>query len=184
MVVVLLLGASAAQLALQGEKAARAERDRHTAFQAAEEALMDAEDDIGGAAGRGALFAPDSALAFADACGNDAAGAGLGLCLRAPDGAAPVWQSADLAAADGAAGPAVPYGRYTGAQMQTGQGVLPFQRPRYIVELLPDTAPGEEAGAAPRYFYRVTAIGFGASPATQVVLQTFYRKPAPDGSGQ
>lgn len=66
--------------------------------------------------------------------------------------------------------------------MQTGQGVLPFRRPRYIIELLPDTAAGEEAGATPRYVYRVTAIGFGASRATEVVLQTFYRKQTPHGS--
>ncbi|MET3133820.1 type IV pilus assembly protein PilX [Oxalobacteraceae bacterium GrIS 1.11] len=179
MVAILLLGASAAQLALQGEKAARGERDWHIAFQAAEEALMDAEHDIegrAGAPGRSAMFAPDSALGFVDGCGSDSVN--LGLCLRAGEGAPPVWQSIDFA--DDGAGTArsVPYGRFTGAAMQTGEGFLPFKRPRYIIELLPYTKEGEDAGAGMRYIYRVTAIGFGARESSQVVLQTFYRKPA------
>lgn len=88
----------------------------------------------------------------------------------------------DLDAAAEGAGGAVSYGSFTGAAMQTGQGFLPFRRPRYLIELLPFHAPGEEAGApagaaAPAsYLYRVTAIGFGASEDTQVVLQTYYRK--------
>ena len=42
LVAVLVLGISAAQIALQGEKASRNDRDRQIAFQAAEAALMDA----------------------------------------------------------------------------------------------------------------------------------------------
>src|SRR5450830_245419 len=177
LLVILLLGVSAAQMALQGEKAARGERDRHTAFHAAEEALMDAERDIEGqpgAPGRSAMFASDSAAGFSVDCGEQP-----GLCLPAGISASPVWLVMDLDADEGAA---VAYGRYTGAAMQTGQGFLPFRRPRYLIELLPFNAPGEEAGApvgaaAPAsYLYRVTAIGFGASADTQVVLQTYYRK--------
>lgn len=179
LIVILLVGASAAQLALQGEKAARGERERHTAFQAAEEALMDAENDLEGgadAAGRGALFAPGSALGFTDGCGDGAAGIHAGLCLRAADGAPPVWQSIDLADAAESTARSVPYGAFTGATMQTGAGFLPARRPRYLIELLPYMAPGEEAGAAPSYIYRITAIGFGARDTSQVVLQSFYRK--------
>ena len=51
LVIILLLGISAAQMALQGEKAARGERDRQIAFQAAEEALVDAQNDIEGLPG-------------------------------------------------------------------------------------------------------------------------------------
>ena len=46
LVVVLLLGIAAAQIALQGEKSSRNDRDRQIAFQAAEAALLDAEMDI------------------------------------------------------------------------------------------------------------------------------------------
>lgn len=176
LIVVLLLGASGAQLALQGEKAARGERDRHIAFHAAEEALLDAENDIEaepGATGRGARFAPDNALGFADGCGGAGAGDQAGLCLRAADAVAPVWQSVDLGAAGAQS---VAYGQFTGAVMPTGQGFLPARAPRYIIEVLPYHLAGEEAGLAPALAYRVTALGFGAREADQVVLQTIYRK--------
>jgi type IV pilus assembly protein PilX len=182
LLVILLLGVSAAQMALLGEKAARGERDRHSAFHAAEEALMDAERDIEGqpgAPGRSALFASDSAAGFAAGCGEQP-----GLCLPAAESAPPVWLSMDLdTAAEGAVG-AVSYGSFTGTAMQTGQGFLPFRRPRYLIELLPFHAPGEEAGAAAAasYLYRVTAIGFGANQDTQVVLQTYYRKHAAEAA--
>lgn len=176
LVVILLLGVSAAQMALQGEKAARGERDRHIAFQAAEEALMDAQHDIDGLPGlpgRSALFASDSAAGFASACKGEP-----GLCLPAAGGAPPVWLSTDLGVMDSGT---VAYGQFTGAAMATGQGFLPFRRPRYLIELLPFHAPGEEAGAAAgaAYLYRVTAIGFGAQEDTQVVLQSYYKKQAP-----
>lgn len=182
LVAILLLGVSAAQMALHGEKAARGERDRQIAFQAAEEALMDAQHDIEGlpgAPGRSTLFAPGSAAGFAPACKGEP-----GLCLPAASGAPAVWLSTDLGVADSGT---VAYGQFTGAAMATGQGFLPFRRPRYLIELLPFHPPGEEAGAAAGapvglpsgagYLYRVTAIGFGAQEDTQVVLQTYYRKP-------
>lgn len=177
LIVILLLGAAAAQLALQGERTARGERDRQMAFQAAEEALMDAENDIEGgpaAPGRSATFAPDSAQGFVSGCGT---GADLGLCLGAGEGEPPVWQSVDLADAAPETARSVPYGAFTGAAMPTGEGLLPFRRPRYIIELLPFAQEGEAAAdAAPRFLYRVTAIGFGARDGTQVVLQSIYRK--------
>jgi len=183
LVIILLLGVSAAQMALQGEKAARGERDRQIAFQAAEEALVDAQNDIEGlpgAPGRSGLFAPDSAAGFADGCGE--AGA-LGLCLPAAPDAPALWLSTDLDGAE-AGNRTVPYGQFTGAVMQTGQGFLPSRRPRYLIELLPFHPPGAQATAAAgglateSYVYRITAIGFGAQESTQVVLQSYYRKQA------
>lgn len=185
LVIVLLLGISAAQIALQGEKAARGERDRQIAFQAAEEALMDAQNDIEGlpgAPGRSSLFAPGSAAGFADGCGE---GGALGLCLPAPPDAPALWLSMDLDGPEGGSGSrAVPYGQFTGAVMQTGQGFLPSRRPRYLIELLPFHPPSAQAAAAAgglateSYVYRITAIGFGAQESTQVVLQSYYRKQA------
>ena len=181
LVIILLLGISAAQMALQGEKAARGERDRQIAFQAAEEALVDAQNDIEGlpgAPGRSSLFAPGSAAGFADGCGD---GGALGLCLPAPQEGPALWLSMDLDGADGASR-AVPYGQFTGAVMQTGQGFLPSRLPRYLIELLPFHPPGAQAAAAAgglateSYVYRITAIGFGAQESTQVVLQSYYRK--------
>ncbi|AYM75441.1 pilus assembly protein PilX [Janthinobacterium agaricidamnosum] len=183
LVIILLLGISAAQMALQGEKAARGERDRQIAFQAAEEALMDAQNDIEGlpgAPGRSSLFAPGSAAGFADGCGE--AGA-LGLCLPAAPEAPALWLSMDLDGPEGSSH-TVPYGQFTGAVMQTGQGFLPSRRPRYLIELLPFYPPGAQAAAVAgglateSYVYRITAIGFGAQESTQVVLQSYYRKQA------
>jgi type IV pilus assembly protein PilX len=169
LVVVLLLGAASAGMELMGEKAARAERDREVALQAAEDALMDAEHDIDGAVAERAAALEEPA-GFAPGCGT---GPALGLCARQAVGDLPPWQTVDLAAGDAA----VPLGRFTGATMETGEGVLPLRRPRYVIERLPYHRPGEEVGAAPRYFYRVTAIGFGSREETQVVLQTAYRRP-------
>ena len=183
LVIILLLGISAAQIALQGEKAARGERDRQIAFQAAEEALMDAQNDIEGlpgAPGRSSLFAPGSAAGFADGCGE---GGALGLCLPAAPEAPALWLSMDLDGPEGSSH-TVPYGQFTGAVMQTGQGFLPSRRPRYLIELLPFHPPGAQAAAVvgglatESYVYRITAIGFGAQESTQVVLQSYYRKEA------
>ena len=183
LVIILLLGISAAQMALQGEKAARGERDRQIAFQAAEEALVDAQNDIEGspgAPGRSSLFAPGSAAGFTDGCGE---GGALGLCLPAFPDAPALWLSTDLDGAEGASR-TVPYGQFTGAVMQTGQGFLPSRRPRYLIELLPFHPPGAQAAAVAgglateSYVYRITAIGFGAQESTQVVLQSYYRKQA------
>lgn len=173
MLAVLIIGVSAARSALNAEKSARHDRDRHIAFNAAQAALRDAERDIEGGADpaspRAALFAPGSA-GFVGDCGQGAASANLGLCLPALGPAAPVWQALDLAGADAST---VPYGRFTGAVMAVAGGPLPARLPRYIIERV---AP---AGAAPSHgaFFRVTAIGFGSRDTTRVVLQSYYRKP-------
>lgn len=141
----LTIGASAAQMAMLGEKAARAERDRLIAFQSAEDALMDAERDIN-------------------------AGLGRPLDLAQDPGTAPAWQTVDLAGDGG-----MEYGALTGASMQTGQGTLPFRRPRYLVERIAYTP----AGAPPAYYYRVTVIGFGPRAGAEAVLQASYTPPEP-----
>jgi len=155
MICVMLIGVSAAQMALEGEKAARAARDGHVAFQAAEDALSDAEKDIASAGG------PHG-----------------GLVARAASGQTPAWQRIDLTGAVAGDEGSVEYGSFTGAEMETGQGFQPFRRPRYIIERMECHQPGEDAsaGAPPKYCYRVTAIGFGAKPGTQLVLQSVYRR--------
>ena len=180
LVAILAIGVSAAQIALNAEKSARNERDRHLAFQAAEAGLADAERDIEGGADpasqRAALF-DGGALGFVDGCGRDSAN--LGLCSYVAGAAAPAWQLVELAAPAGAASAATPYGRFTGETLPTGGGALPARVPRYVIELLPLVRAGEDAGQRAASLYRITAIGFGARPGTQVVLQSFYRKVPP-----
>jgi Tfp pilus assembly protein PilX len=181
----LIIGVSAARTALHAERAARAERDRHIALQAAEAALADAERDIEGgsdpASPRAALFAPDNAIGFDPGCGH-ARAVNHGLCAH--DGAAtiPAWQGANLAGADTDGAISVAYGRYTAARLPIGQGGLPARLPRYLIELMPFARAGEDAGQRRGNFYRITAIGFGTRDTTQVVLQTFYLKPARQAS--
>jgi Tfp pilus assembly protein PilX len=177
MLVLLLVGASAARSALDAEKAARGERDRQIALQAAEAALADAERDIDGAgapgSARAAMFAPGSAAGFVEGCGNGADN--LGLCRRVAGSGAPAWQKARLAGSDGS----TPYGRFTGAGMPVGSGTLPARLPRYVIELMPLVRAGEDAGQRSGNFYRITAMGFGANPDTRVVLQAYYLKAVP-----
>lgn len=183
LVAILIIGASAAHTALNAEKSARAERDRHIAFQSAEAGLADAERDIEGGAdpgsARAALFASGSALGFVQGCAHGQGSTNVGLCSFWPVAPAPAWQLAELAGPDGADSAATPYGKFTGAMLPTGGGTLPARAPRYIIELMPLVRAGEDAGRRAGNLYRITAIGFGARANTQVVLQSFYRKVAP-----
>lgn len=180
LVAVLLLGISAAQIALQSEKASRNDRDRQIALQSAEAGLMDAELDIEGTNGkemiRSRIFGKEKTEGFSEDCGGGLSNIYLGLCTRAEEGGLPAWQKIDFF--DSSAGAkSVPYGRFTGQSFQTGKGSLPSKLPRYIIELMPFNKEGEGATADDMtYFYRITAVGFGVRETTQVVLQTFYRK--------
>lgn len=169
MLAVLMMSVSSTQASLAAVKSARYERDRHIAHQSAEAALLDAERDIAGAAGpaspRTAIFVAANPAAFIAACAGT--GEHAGLCRLVPAPGIPAWQAVDLAGAS-----SVEYGRFTGAAMPTGAGLLPAEPPRYIVELLDHAGASAGAGAV----YRITAIGFGANAATRVVLQSYYRR--------
>jgi type IV pilus assembly protein PilX len=181
LIAVFLLGISATRIALQGEKASRNDRDRQIALQAAEAALMDAELDIENSPDitktRSTLFSKNKVDGFIDGCGAGEHNAFLGLCAVAAESAPPVWLSVDFMDAMSATTRSVPYGKFTGQTFPTAQGSLPAKLPRYIIELMVYNKPGEAADVSARtYFYRVTALGFGARDSTRVVLQTFYRK--------
>lgn len=178
----MIVGVSATRAALYAEKAARGERDHRIALQAAEAALADAERDIEGGADpasmRAAMFAPGVAEIFPDGCGSGADNPALGLCKRVGPPRSPAWLSVPLADADAVA---VSYGTFTGAAMPVGTGALPARLPRYIIEPLPYVRPGEDASKREAGLFRITAIGFGASAATHVVLQSFYLRTSLDG---
>jgi type IV pilus assembly protein PilX len=181
MLAAMVIGVAVARGAFVLLAAASNERDRDIAEAAAEAALRDAEHDIAGRTatsaapaptGRAAHFGPAGGAAFIDGCGRGADDRGL--CLaRSP----PVWQLLDLAAGDNPA--LVPYGHFTGAVLAVGGGILPARLPAYLIERV--TPPG--ATAEQGVFYRITAIGFGARAATQVVLQSLYRLPPPPAGG-
>ncbi len=173
--VVLMLGISAAHIALQGEKASRNDRDRQIAMQAAEAALIDAESDIEHSP-RSHLFNSDRTDGFTESCGSGQPNIYLGLCSQAEHADIPVWQRVDFMNTDGQAH-AVTYGHFTGHVIQTGPGLLPALPPRYIIERISYSSADPATDTEnPTYFYRITAVGFGMRDITQVALQTFYRK--------
>lgn len=155
------LGITAMQSSTFSARIARNESDRNVAFQAAEAALRDAENDI--AYRRFDRVTPCSSsvagcrtqaleglLGFDAACTN-------GLCAGDASGTPP-WETATIWAD---AGNSVVLGTRTGA------AALPVvsRQPRYLIE-------GYEVGLEKSAVYRVTAVGFGASNTTQVMLQT------------
>lgn len=184
---VMLLGLSAAQIALSSEKASRNDRDRQVAFQAAEATLIDAEIDIQNSpdAGlsRSQLFSKDSALGFPAEtdldCGAGLTNQGLGLCSRRPAGMTPAWQTVNFSNVDVNSTQSVPYGTFTGQLFTVGSssggGGASIRTPRYVIELMNYTEPGASAEKV-SFIYRITAIGYGVRDSTQVVLQSFYRK--------
>ena len=182
LMIVLLLGVAAAQIALQGEKSSRNDRDHQIAFQAAEAALLDAEMDIqkspDEARSRSHLFSINGTAAFpADddqICARGDLNISAGLC-RYEEGASAAWRHVDFMDAGAHTASSVSYGRFTGQSFQSGAGLLPARLPRYIIELIPHRRAGASAEQAD-YLYRITAVGFGVRETTQVALQTFYRK--------
>lgn len=165
MLAVLMTGVAAARTAISGARAAGHERDRMLARHAAMAALADAEHDIEGgadpASSRATALASASPAAFAGGCRGGAPYEGL--CSHVAGAGAEV-----LAALADAEGPGIALGRYTGASIPSGAGALASQAPRYLIELMPSPSDA--------ILYRVTALGFGSAPTTQVAVQAYYRK--------
>lgn len=156
------LGITAMQSSTFSARIARNESDRNLAFQAAEAALRDAENDIFyrrfdrtpcSAATAGCRAEPfEGLLNFNTTCLN-------GLCDTVGAAAATAfWETASIW---GTSGNSVAYGTRTGAP------ALPVvaRQPRYLIE-------GFQIGLDGGTVYRVTAVGFGANDTTQIMLQT------------
>ena len=178
LLVVTVLGVGGAQIALQGERTARYDRDYLVASQAAEAALMDAEFDIRGpntsANNRTADFALGNDGIFVVGCSSSTTRRGL--CEPYTDVEKPVWARVDFLET-GTSARTVEFGEFTGRIFDSGGGIRPVRLPRYIIERVEDRAPGNPAGkgAIPN-MYRVTAMGFGPRLDVQVVTQMVFRK--------
>jgi len=210
LIVIILLGISGSQMAINEERGSRNDRDRQIAFQAAEAALKDAETEIYGTTsslctlpgqtskgtmrvGTSTCFNETNLFGYVVGCSTSP---NEGLCTyvqlvsgcnAASPTLCPAYLSANvnfLADAQGAATPhTVVYGRFTGrtfpSQQTTGtnQPVSAYP-PRYIIEAVPkntsfntQTSDGSGGSAAGTWMFRITAMGFGANPNSQVVLQ-------------
>lgn len=161
MVVLTLLGITAARMSGLEERMSGNMRDRSLAMQAAEMALRDAEHDIR-TSGRVSGISN-----FVAACTN-------GLCYNGPLGNAngtnwnttPVWSLVSMTAA-----PSVAYSDYTNAANILGLSA----QPRYLIEgiekfcWIPTKCEAKTAG------YRITVRAQGANPNTVVWLQEIFR---------
>ena len=179
LVVVTLLGIGASQMVLLSERSTRFDRDQQIAFQAAEAALVDAEQDIRGPnlfpGQRMSQFTgkPDDKVNFAVGCGTGTLL--LGLCADTLVGSKPVWYSVDFTDSSSNA-KTVGLGTFTGRSLSVGTtGLRPEISPRYIIEVIDDRTLGSSA-TTPRVLYRVTAMGFGPRKETQAVVQMIFRQ--------
>lgn len=189
LIVLTVLVLSMMRTSMLEERMAGNNRDWNVAFQAAESALRDAEREIR----TGTRIV--GITGFEAGCSDSAGSKGEGLCLQnkctdtsAAGDCLPIWvdlakKQNDTGWISGAdEGKSVKYGAKTGApeiKREDGGQVLAAQ-PRYIIEVLsvPDASslkppPGQ---TAQKYLYRATAVGFGASINTRVMLQGTYRQ--------
>ncbi len=160
LVVLTVLGQVAVRSSTLHERMAGNDRDKATAFEAAEATLRDAERDI--------LANLTPANAYDAGCTD-------GLCMPSTT-ATTQWDAVDWTGASSRE-----YG------VESGAGAYPAdvaQPPRYIVELLPDVPAGAgnsmnanaRSSTSGGTAYRITARGWGRRPGTTVMLQSLYVK--------
>ncbi len=175
--IISILGIAGIKISMMSERGARNDRDQQIAWEAAEAALIDAEQDIFGpaASSRRSTFTPvTDAQAFVPGCGTS--GNSRGLCATATSGS-PVWLTAGFDFSDSSSdAPSTAYGTFTGHTFATGLiGVQPVQAPRYVIEPIRDPADRDLSNPSPQFVYRVTAMGFGPRKDIQAVVQMIYR---------
>jgi type IV pilus assembly protein PilX len=180
LIVLTMLGVTAARIATLEGRMSGNMRDRALALQAADLALRDAEVEINASfATRDPKNDPGSNWSdYAAAnCNGDGIAGSLddGLCYTGQMGDAnPVWQTISLTD-----WPSVPYGRFTFAAAIDCQNA-PSQDcvsapPRYIIEAVINGAACPKPANNLTVCYRVTARSQGKSPTTWVILQEIYR---------
>lgn len=176
LVVLTLIGVTAARMSSLEERMAGNLRDRAIAMQAAEMALRDAERDImrtGGALARSRAL---SQLPFAADCHAGGAADLQGLCDRrnpptSYTTTSIVWPAFSLHGITRAAltldmtrAPSVTYGTFTGAPAIVG---IPTP-PTYVIERFEKNIGGI------KYYYRITARAQGINDNTVVWLQEIF----------
>jgi len=162
LVILTMIGITAARMSGLEERMSGNLRDREIAVQAAELALRDAERDINNtvtASARGI----SGLTGFVADCGLSAGvAATYGLCYNGTGGyVTPIWIMANMTAA-----PSVQYGTFTGA------GAIPnlSAQPRYILEGIRKMPPG----SGETFYYRITVRAQGANANTVVWLQELF----------
>ncbi|MDB5890669.1 MAG: type pilus assembly protein PilX [Polaromonas sp.] len=198
--VVFVIATISIRLTLLAERSARNDRDRQIAFQAAEAALSDAELDIMGpnsaANKRCGMIEAEKTTLFTEGCGANSGDFTRGLCSNnAPTEATdykPLYSSInfDLDASD-ANRRFVNFGEFTGRDtnfIDTSSGGVSAKTPRYIIEAIspytamtkttgPDGRSSTTPAEKPLTAFLITALGYGISDNTRVMLQALIFKP-------
>lgn len=157
--VLTLLGVGAMQMDAIEERMSGNMSDLNVAFQAAESGLRDGELDVLKNIGPASLFDVN--------CSN-------GLCTVNNTSTGP-WQTVNWSSSSDTR----KYGQYTGATPLANVSA----QPRYIIEKLPNVIANAgqsvAVGIKPSgtgQAYRITALGYGARPQSQVMLQSIFVK--------
>ena len=180
MTMVFSIAAITSKLVTNAERTARNDRDRQTAFQAAEAALSDAEID---------LMGPNTYVAQR-VSSFDSQGASVG-CLSTVDMRGFCGASADpskpnyrLVNFDDATVTRqyATLGEFTGREDSfpvSNNGALPSKLPKYIIEKITLDFANRGLPSGSRAFngFVVTAVGYGLNADTKVYLQALISKP-------
>lgn len=167
LVVLTMIGITAARMSTLEERMSGNMRDRAIAMQAAELALRDAIRDAINAVPASARNISGITNFVAD-CGASTSGTLTddGLCYTGSAGyTTPIWTTASMTGP-----PSVAYGQFTGAANIGGVA----NQPRYIIEGMEKSLPGDAVDTR-SYYYRITVRAEGARANTVVWLQEVYR---------
>ena len=180
LVVLSMIGVTAARMSTLEERMSGNMRDRSIAMQAAELTLRDAERDVSNsvsASSRSIVgitsFVADCGASTTSTIEDD------GLCYNGPNGyATAIWNDANWTDTPSATDPAsVPYGLFTtraaGDDESDSTKAIPIvsAQPRYIIEGIRKTPPG----SGEVFYYRITVRAQGANSNTVVWLQEVFR---------
>jgi type IV pilus assembly protein PilX len=205
MSIVFVIAAVSSRVVTMGERAARNDRDRQTAFQAAEAALSDAEIDIMGPSSRPKPNDPSASEAFAvrvsmfgtlpagDGCSTDPDTRGYCGRLHPAVGDTSllnIYRPLFDVAENSNSRAYVIFGEFTNRTgfddgipsssyfATSNGGALPSRLPRYVIEKT-SLSFRNRTKTVGRAFdaYIVTAVGYGLRPETQVFLQAVISKP-------
>jgi type IV pilus assembly protein PilX len=164
LVVLTMIGITAARMSTLEERMSGNMRDRAVAMQAAELALRDAERDVTNAVTASARNISGLTDFSADCGTATGTTADDGLCYSGPGVATTIISGNGFSGAISTTA----YGDYTGATGITGLSA----QPRYAIEGIKKTPPG---GGGEVFYYRITARAQGVNPNTVVWLQEVFR---------
>jgi type IV pilus assembly protein PilX len=157
LVILTIMGVTAARMSSMEERMAGNMRDRDIALRAAEMGLRDAERDIMNAVPAYARNISGCSGFVANCDASTGTDVDDGRCYNGPGGyGTPVWQTVSMTAA-----PSVQYGRFTHATAIAGVSA----QPRYLIECVPK---------ADGTYYRIIVRAQGAKPGTAVMLEEMF----------